>query len=133
MTTKEWFSRGRQIDQRIEHLQQQRREEWERVTSTTPNLSGDIVDGTKDPHKLDRYVALDDMIGREIDDLLRIKCELKEVICRIADLRYRTVLEKRYIGCKTWEQIAVEMNYSYMHICRLHGEALREAEAYIKM
>ncbi len=131
MTTKEWFSRGRRLNQRIESLQLQRREEWDRVTSITPTLTADVVDGTKDPHKLDHYAVLDDMIGREMEELLRIKCEIKEVIVQVVDLRYRDVLDKRYCGCKTWEQIAVEMNYTYRRITQLHGEALKAAEEYI--
>lgn len=133
MTTKEWFSRCRRLDKRIESLQQQRREEYERITSVTANLNAEVVDGTKDPHKFDRYAVLDDMIASEIRELLDIKCEVKAVIQKVPDYRYRDVLEKRYISGETWEQIAVEMNYSYMHICRLHGEALKAAEEVIPM
>lgn len=131
MTTKEWFSRCRRLDKRIESLQQQRRAEWERVTSITANLTGDVVDGTKDPHKFDRYAELDDMICAEIRELLGIKCEVKAVIKQIPDYRYRDVLDKRYIDMKSWEQIAVEMHYSYMQVCRLHGVALKAAEEFI--
>jgi oligopeptide transport system permease protein len=80
LTTKEWFNRGRRVNQRIEILQKQRREEYERITSITARLDGDVVDGTKDPHKFDRYTELDDMIGTEIRALLGIKCEIKAVI-----------------------------------------------------
>ena len=131
MTSKEWFSRGRRLDKRIESLQRQRREEWERVTSITANLSGDVVDGTKDPHKMDRYVTLDDMIGREINELLRIKCEIKSVIVCLKDYRYRDVLDKRYIAGKSWKQIAVEMGYTYRRVTQLHGEALKASEEVI--
>ena len=131
MTTKEWFSRCRRLDKRIESLQRQRREEWERVTSMTANLSGEVVDGTKDPHKLDRYAEFDSLIGAEIRELLDIKCEVKAVIVQIPDYRYRDVLDKRYIEMKSWEQIAVEMNYTYRRVTQLHGEALKAAEDYI--
>lgn len=131
MTTKEWFSRCRRLDRRIQSLQEQRREEWEKVTKVTANLSGDVVDGTKDPHKLDRYAVLDDLIGQEIRELLDIKIEVKGVIHKLKDYRYRDVLEKRYIGMKSWEQIAVEMNYTYRHILELHGQALKAAEEFI--
>lgn len=132
MTTKEWFSRCRRLDKRIESLQRQRREEWEKVTSMTANLSGEVVDGTKDPHKLDRYAEFDSLIGAEILELLEIKCEVKAVIVQIPDYRYRDVLDKRYIEMKSWEQIAVEMNYTYRRVTQLHGEALKAAEEYLK-
>lgn len=133
MTTKEWFSRARRMNRRLESLQQQRREEYERITAITAKPSGDVVDGTKDPHKFDRYTELDDMIASEIRELLAVKCEVKEVIHQIPDYRYRDVLDKRYIGMKTWEQIAVEMNYTYRRITQLHGEALKAAEEYINI
>lgn len=133
MTTKEWFSRGRRLDRRIKHLLQQRREEWDRVTSVTANLSGEVVDGTKDPHKLDHYAELDDMIGQEINELCRVKCELKAVIMQISDLRYRDVLDKRYVDSKSWELIAVEMNFDYYYVKgALHGKALAAASEFIK-
>lgn len=34
------------------------------------------------------------------------------------------LIRARYIECKHWEQIAVDMNYSWQHIHRLHSEAL---------
>ena len=132
MTMKEWFSRCRRLDKLLDELQQQRREEWERVTSVTANLTADVVDGTKDPHKFDRYAELDDMIASEIRELLDIKCEVKAVIMQIPDYRYRDVLDKRYIDMKSWEQIAVEMNYTYRRVTQLHGEALKAAEEYIE-
>lgn len=36
----------------------------------------------------------------------------------------KTLLHYRYILGYTWERIAVEMNYSFRHVLRLHGEAL---------
>lgn len=132
MTTKEWFNRGRRVNQRIEILQKQRREEYERITSITARLGAEVVDGTKDPHKFDRYTELDDMIGAEIREMLDIKCEIKAVIAKVDDMRYRSVLDLRYIGEKTWEQIAVDMHYGYAQVCRLHGEALIAAAEFIR-
>jgi DNA-directed RNA polymerase specialized sigma subunit len=131
MTTKEWFSRCRRVDRRLNHLAEQRREEWDRITSITAKPSGDVVDGTKDPHKFDRYAELDSMIGEEIKELLDIKIEVKAVIHQLKDLRHRDILEKRYISMKSWEQIAVEMGYTYRRVTQLHGEALKAAEEYI--
>ena len=131
MTTKEWFARCLRSDERIKSLQLQRLEEWRKITSATSNLDGEVVDGTKDPHKFDRYTELNDMIGEEIRELLDIKCEVKAVIRQIPDSRYRDVLDKRYIGNKTWEKIAVEMHYTYRRVTQLHGEALKAAEEYI--
>lgn len=34
------------------------------------------------------------------------------------------ILTLRYVECKRWEQIAIELHYSYRNTTRLHGKAL---------
>ena len=131
MTTKEWFSRGRRLDDHINSLLSTRDKLWEGLTSTTARYTGDVVDGTKDPHKFDALAAMEDMIDREVDRLYSVKQEILEVVLRLGDTRYQDLLMKRYVDIKTWEQIAVEMNYTYRRITQLHGEALKAAEEYI--
>ena len=38
------------------------------------------------------------------------------------------MLMEYYVEMKTWEQVAVDLNYSYMHITRIHGYALKEVQ-----
>ena len=47
---------------------------------------------------------------------------------RVNDCTLRKLLIKRYLQFKTWEQIAVEMNYSWRQIVRLHGKALQKVK-----
>nr|DAI62361.1 MAG TPA: Protein of unknown function (DUF1492) [Caudoviricetes sp.] len=52
-----------------------------------------------------------------------------EVIISIQKLNntdYEQILYKRYCQSKKWEEIAMEMNYSYRWILKLHGRALEE-------
>ena len=131
MTTKEWFSRGRRLDAHINSLLATRDKLKASAESITPNYDGIVVDGTRDPHKYDGLVQMEDMIDREVDRLYAVKQEILAVILKMKDNRYRDVLTKRYIDNKTWEQIAVEMNYSFRRVIQLHGEALKAAEEYI--
>lgn len=133
MTIKEWFSRARRLDMHINSLLETRDKLRAGLMSTTPNYGGDIVDGTNDPHKYDGLVAMEDMIDREIDRLYDIKQEILAVVLQMQDTRYRDVLMKRYVDIDTWEQIAVEMNYTYRRVTQLHGEALKAAEEYINI
>lgn len=41
---------------------------------------------------------------------------------------YYEILQLRYIDGCTWEQIAVNINYSFRHTVRLHGIALKRME-----
>ena len=132
MTTKEWFSRGRRLDAHINSLSETRDKLWTGLTSTTARYTGDVVDGTKDPHKYDGLVAMEDMIDREIDRLYSIKREILSVILQVEDVRYKDVLMKRYVDCKKWENIAVEMNFDYIYVKgALHGMALKAAEPFV--
>lgn len=131
VTTKEWFSRGRRLDAHIDSLLRTRQKLRDDLTSTTARYTGDVVDGTRDPHKFDALVDLEDMIDREVDRLYAVKQEIITVVLRLGDTRYQDLLMKRYVDIKTWEQIAVEMNYTYRRITQLHGEALKAAEEFI--
>ena len=124
MTAKEWLMRGWRIDREITALERTRRETWERLTSTTPSYAGETVQGESDPHKYDRLAELDATITRRIDRLIDTKQEIIDVIAQVQDSRYRTLLTERYTAFKTWEQIAVDMNYSFRQITRMHGLAL---------
>lgn len=63
-----------------------------------------------------------------INALLTRLFEQRDEVERALDCipaRYRCLMRMRYIDCTTWEQIAVTMSYSWQHVHRLHGEALK--------
>lgn len=45
---------------------------------------------------------------------------------------YHRLLTMKYLSYATWEEIAVEINYTWRHTIRLHGEALKEMERILK-
>ena len=47
------------------------------------------------------------------------------MISQINHREYQTLLELRYLCFKTWEQIAVEMDYTVRNVHLLHKEALK--------
>ena len=47
-------------------------------------------------------------------------------IDKVEDYRLHDLLVNRYINFYTWEKIAEDMDYSVVHIYRLHGQALKE-------
>jgi DNA-directed RNA polymerase specialized sigma subunit len=124
VTTKEWLMRAWHIQREIDTLRAAYEQEYTQATSITAQLTADVVSGTKNPHKFDKLAELQEAVFGDCEKLFAIKTEIIRTISRVDNVTYRTLLEKRYLEYKTWEQIAVEMNYSYMHICRLHGKAL---------
>lgn len=132
MTTKEWLCRAQNIDREIGQLMRERRNAWDRAVSITSRLNSACVSGTKDPHKYDALVEYEMVIDAKVDELYNTKREIQQAIWAVQDGTLRAVLLERYIEGKKWEQIAVELNYSYMQICRLHGKALAEIKDVIK-
>lgn len=50
-----------------------------------------------------------------------------DILDRIEDMKNETeknILRLKYLRCKTWDKVAVEMGYSWKQIHRLHGAAL---------
>ena len=41
-----------------------------------------------------------------------------------ADGTEQEILSRRYLLGQSWEKIAVEMNYGYRHVLKIHGRAL---------
>lgn len=53
-------------------------------------------------------------------------CAAGRLIYLVKDERKRQVLNRYYLYCKSWGQIALEMKISVRHVHRLHGNALTE-------
>lgn len=127
MTTKEWLMRAWRIDREIDLLMDARRRALERATSTTAAPRDVRVSGNSGGNPMDTYAALSEQIDRRVDELARVKAEVLEAIEQVRDGTLRQLLIERYIQCRTWEQVAVNMHYSYIHVVqRLHPEALQE-------
>lgn len=124
MTTKQWLRRARGIDREINALIEAKEQELARLLSVTAKLTGETVTSTKDPHKYDHLIELDELIDRKIDELAAMKAEIITAIYRLKDGRYRTVLLEYYVNMHTFAEIAEQMGHSERHITRLHGHAL---------
>jgi hypothetical protein len=79
-----------------------------------------------------KIVDLEQEINADIDKLVDIQREIKDTIAKVDEQRLRTILEDKYINLRTFEQIAVSMDYSYRQICRLHGLALAQVKDVIE-
>ena len=133
MTAKQWLNRARRIDREIRTLEEVITSTRERLESITQSYSGDGAQSTKDPHKFDRLVELESLVNEKIDEQIQIKTEILEAISQIRDRRQRIVLTEYYLNMKTWEQVAVEINYSWRQVMNIHGRALQEMQRIISL
>lgn len=106
------------------------------VTSVTIELKSDVVQssGTKDKmaSAVERIVDLEREIDRDIDQFVNLKREVMSVIDKVEDPVLIDILYKRYFHYEKWEEIAIEMNYSYRQVTRLHGRALQQVRKIIE-
>lgn len=129
MTTKEWLNRGWKLDKEIDALLSEQRRAFDIACSTTTSLTQDKVQTSQSnsaENKFINYANYSKMIDVRIDELYAIKQEILQAINTVDDSTYRTLLIERYVNFKTWEQIAVDMNYCWRQIMRLHGQALQK-------
>lgn len=75
----------------------------------------------------DTAIRIADAQGRvtgKISELIEAKQIAMKIIEGLPEGPQKAVMYNRYILLKTWESIAVDLNYSYRHVLRLHGDAL---------
>ena len=123
----EYLSRYRKLGKRIEQLSTERAMWLSRACKTTHTISDmpKAKNGKQgNSGELEKYVEIGEEITRELQKLHRMRREIRSIISTLEDDTLQTLMMYRYISGMTFEQIAVKMNYSYVHVCRLHGQAL---------
>lgn len=132
MTAKEYLRQIYCIDRKVKRIQERRddlRAEMYAISSPSGKLGTDKVQTSLSGDSMLRLIAKvedteSDLVA-EMDRLLDLKEKISRQIEALDDERYKTLLLKRYVMLKSWEQIAVEMGYRIKWVYDLHGRALR--------
>ena len=66
----------------------------------------------------------EDKLNRLIFEYIELKNKIISQIEGISDETFYCVLFSRYVENKTFEKIAIDMQYSFRQITRIHGKAL---------
>lgn len=69
-------------------------------------------------------VAVQDKINDKVQRSYRIMAAIEKAIEGLPE-REAYLIRARYIDCKSWEQIAVDMNYCWQHVHKIHSKALK--------
>lgn len=108
-------------------------EEMNQLRSDAVRVTPIITDMPSGPHVNDKIArAIEkleqcaDALEQEARIMQHRMDEVKAAIDGLTNGTLKNLLLLRYIDDYTWEEIAVAMNYSYVHVCRLHGQALSE-------
>ena len=131
MRAKEFLNKIRYIDMMIDCKCEQIQELRNRISSIGSPL-GDKVQASLDPDKLtipiSKIIELENEINKDIDTLVDLKREARRMIEQLNSDVEKLVLYKHYFENKTFEQVSVEMNYSWRRIRQIHGDALKKLE-----
>lgn len=68
------------------------------------------------------------VLQSEMSGLWSRRMRIIEELGMLKSHKHQKLLHLRYIDCKSWELIAVEMDITWRHCYRLHGSALAEFE-----
>lgn len=127
MDIKDWLSRGRDLNMRINALEKSKDMAFDSATSVTASSGGG--GGSEISRKAESYSALYEELDRELKRLDGIMAEITALISRVEDNKLATLLQDRYVRCMTWDQIADETGYDITSVIkRLHPRALSAAK-----
>lgn len=73
----------------------------------------------------DKMVDLEAEISKKISQYIDLKREAGALLRKLDNPQHYRVLHQHYVMFETFEQVAVDMGYTYRNICYLHGRALQ--------
>jgi DNA-directed RNA polymerase specialized sigma subunit len=122
---KQYKNLDKYIDQLIEDAEKLRT----RAEKITPTIS-DMPHGGDGENQRELAICkladLNTEINKKIDQYVDLGREISKAIYTIQETDLKLLLTYKYIDGKTFEQIAVDMNYSWRWIHRLHSKALEK-------
>lgn len=128
MRAREYLSKAYRLDQRINSKLEQVQSLNELATKATSTLTGMPRNPNRATSTMADAVAkiidLQAEINRDIDRLVDLKRDIVTLVKSVDNTEFQTLLEKRYLCYMSWEQIAVDMNYSIHHLYKMHNLAL---------
>lgn len=132
MTTKEYLNQisrlNRMINNKLVEIQQLR----DLALGISSISTGERVQSTPDFDKIGSKMAKIDELEKNLDETIDKYVDLKNrIIGQIESMEDEityNILFSRYIEKKQFELIAIEMEYSWRQIIRLHGKALNQFE-----
>lgn len=116
------------IVEEIESLLLQREELITTQNRITASLNG-MPRAGNDPHKLDiwidKLIAIDNELDREIDKLFQSNADTHELINKLPTSRMKNAMLFHYINGMSWQQTADKMNYSIQRVYQWRADAMK--------
>lgn len=132
VNAKQYLKQAYKLNERIESD----KIELENLRSLSTSIAGDMTQekvqssasGDKTLNIICAIVDLEDEIKNEIEKLIRLKKEIRDVINKVEDVDEMLVLKYRYLMFLQWDEICEKMNYSKRQMYRIHDSALEHVK-----
>lgn len=132
MTARQYLGQAYRLDQRIKSKLIQLSLLRDNAMNITANLKEVTVqtphDNTKMENTILKIMQQEKEINDEVDRLIVLKSEIRRAIGKVPNVEYQLLLELRYLCFQSWEEIAVEMDYSIDYVFKVHRKALEMVE-----
>ena len=132
MTAKEYLSQAFRLDGRINTKLEQVASLRNLAAKATTGMQMDRISSTRQLSPMENAVTklidLEHEINGDIDQLVDLKREIAGLIISVGDPSYRILLEMRYLGGNTWEEVSLQLGYDLRWVYRLHDRALQAVE-----
>lgn len=126
---KEYLNRYRQAVRKYNSLQEQEKQLRSQMDGPKTIEYSDMPKAHKQTDLSDYMVRLErilDRIANEKNEMQKIQLEIEEKIIDVMDGEQSRILYLRYIQFMKWEDICVEMGYSWRQIHNIHSKALND-------
>ena len=132
METKEYLQQIGRYDRLINNKLVELAQYRSMACSVSAVKNDDRVQSSPSYDTMDKIVSKIEQMENEIDMLVDRYIDNKRIIISqidsMSDEMTYQILFSRYVEQKTFEKMAIEMNYCYKQIIRRHGKALQEFE-----
>lgn len=126
---KEYLNRYRQAVRKYNSLQEQEKQLRSQMDGPKAIEYSDMPKAHKQTDLSDYMVRLErilDRIANEKNEMQKIQLEIEEKIIDVMDGEQSRILYLRYIQFMKWEDICVEMGYSWRQVHNIHSKALND-------
>lgn len=89
-----------------------------------PNAKGENLDKAPFEESLDKIKEIEKNCREKLEELLLKKFIVENKIEEL-EQPFKSILYLRYIRGNTLNKVSDDLGYSYDHICKLHGKALK--------
>lgn len=103
-----------------------------RVTRALSGLPGSPGDASSLERAVEALIDLQQQLAAQVEASCAARCRVEAAIRTVRDPRQQAILRLHYLSGKTFEQIAVELHYSYRQILREYRRAMDVIECHME-